>query len=251
LNVAEKTFGTDAIDLTVDDGRGGSDHLHIAVATNAPVVATVPGAQQAQLGEATPLPGISVADADADSASETLTVQVFSKNGLLFASGTGVSGSDTNTLTVSGSLAQVNAGLATIALQENSLAGDTVSVLTQDGNGSVDSHAFTVGVTLPQQTITDQGTPKVADTFVFPANFGLGVVNGFDPGSARHDVIDLDHALLNGSTPGESGAAALAAVLDHSLQLGRDLYIIGDTHDIIELTNTNAHNLTSHDFFIT
>jgi hypothetical protein len=64
-------------------------------------------------------------------------------------------------------------------------------------------------------------------------------------------VIELDHSLFKGATAGESGDALLKLIADHSLQLGHDLFIFTDTHDVIDLRATNIHSLTSHDFIIT
>jgi hypothetical protein len=86
---------------------------------------------------------------------------------------------------------------------------------------------------------------------VFKSHFGLAIVNGFDPASSNHDVIELDHSLFHGATPGESGNAALQLITDHSIQLGHDLLVFTNDRDVIDLKGINIHNLTSHDFIIT
>src|SRR5262249_44896322 len=75
---------------------------------NQPPVTTVPGPQSVQQGATLAIPGISVADGDAESANETITAVLSDSTGLLSASGAGVSGSGTTALTISGTLSQVN-----------------------------------------------------------------------------------------------------------------------------------------------
>ena len=93
--------------------------------------------------------------------------------------------------------------------------------------------------------------PGVADTFVFKTHFGLEVVNNFDPTSANHDVIQFDHSLFHNADVNASPGAILNLIQDHSYQLGRDLFIVTDTHDVIDLRNTSLHSLTAHDFILT
>jgi Putative Ig domain/Bacterial cadherin-like domain/RTX calcium-binding nonapeptide repeat (4 copies) len=93
--------------------------------------------------------------------------------------------------------------------------------------------------------------PGVADTFVFKPHFGLAVVNNFDAGSTAHDVLELNHALFRNADVNASPSAILNLVEDHSYQLGRDVVIVTDTHDVIDLRNTSLHSLTAHDFILT
>ena len=60
----------------------------------APVIA-VPGAQTLALGTATAISGVSLAESGTTTGSETFTVTLKDSNGLLAATGTGVSGSGT------------------------------------------------------------------------------------------------------------------------------------------------------------
>jgi hypothetical protein len=115
------------------------------------------------------------------------------------------------------------------------------------GNSGTSQDTQTINVKVADGLFeySDKG---VADTFVFKPHFGLEVVNGFD---FSHDVLELDHSLFKGATTGESGKAALKLIADHSLQLGHDLLIFTDTHDVIDVRGANIHNLTSHDFIIT
>ncbi len=139
-------YGTDTIDFALSDGRGGSDAGQVAVTINASPATTVPGVQLVQQGVATPITGTSVADADADTAGETITMVLSDTTGILSAVGTGVSVPGT-TLTISGSLAQVNADLVSLLLQENSSGTDSIDVAVNDGRGGGDDHQIAVKTT--------------------------------------------------------------------------------------------------------
>ena len=95
------------------------------------------------------------------------------------------------------------------------------------------------------------GTPGIADTFVFKPHFGLAVVDNFDASSPNHDVIQFDHALFHNTNINASPAELLKLVKDHSYQIGRDVVIVADAHDFIDLRNTSIHSLAAHDFILT
>lgn len=112
-------------------------------ASNDPPVNTVPGPQS--VNEDTPLPiaGVSVADPDAGSLTTTLTVL----NGTLIVTGTGVTGSGTGTVTIAGTIADINAALATLNYTGNPdfNGSDTLTVTTDDGTAQdTDTVAITV-----------------------------------------------------------------------------------------------------------
>ncbi|WP_439372686.1 putative Ig domain-containing protein [Bradyrhizobium sp. DASA03120] len=94
------------------------------------------------------------------------------------------------------------------------------------------------------------GNANVADTFAFKSGFGLAIVSNFDAPSSNHDVLELDHALFREADPHGSAAASFDLIQHHSFQLGPDVVIITDTHDIIDLRNTNLHTLTAKEFLI-
>jgi hypothetical protein len=140
------SFNFDLITNTVGSDFG-VDFLIGATSANAPPVTTVPGAQLVQQNVAAPISGISVVDTDAVSAAEIITVALSDTTGLLSASGVGVTGAGTTRLTLSGSLAQVNADLATLSFVDSSFGSDSISVLTSDGRGGSDSHTIAVSIT--------------------------------------------------------------------------------------------------------
>jgi hypothetical protein len=94
------------------------------------------------------------------------------------------------------------------------------------------------------------GNPGVADRFVFTPHFGVAIVNNFDPTSSNHDVLELDHSLFNHANVNESPTQVLDLVQNHSFQLGHDLIIVTDTHDLIDLRNVQQHSLAAGDILL-
>ncbi len=146
----------DAISVAVSDGRGGSGSGSVAVSINQPVITTTPATALIIAGEWSAVNGISVADADAVSANETITVVLTDNAGLLSAvasAGATVVGAGSTSLTLAGSLSAVNAELATltdcIAVGTTS---DMINIATSDGRGS--SNAQKIAVSVNQTVLT-------------------------------------------------------------------------------------------------
>jgi hypothetical protein len=121
-----------------------------------------------------------------------------------------------------------------------------VTVAASDGNLE-DTQAIKVQVA---KGVIESGNPNLADTFVFKPDFGLAIVANFDAKSSNHDVIEFDHALFRHADIHASPEAALDLIEHHSFQLGSDVIIFTDTHDLIDLRNTNLHSLTAKDFLV-
>ncbi|UEM12357.1 putative Ig domain-containing protein [Bradyrhizobium barranii subsp. barranii] len=94
------------------------------------------------------------------------------------------------------------------------------------------------------------GNANVVDTFVFKPGFGLAIVNNFDATSSNHDMLELDHALFRQADPHASPAASFDLIQHHSFQLGPDVIIVSDTHELIDLRNTNLQSLIAKDFIL-
>ena len=160
------TFNFDLVASSSGTGFG-DEFLLGTTGGNQPPVTTVPGPQTVQQAVVTPINGISVVDGDATSANETITV-VLSDNAdanvKLSASGTGVSGSNSNHLTITGTLAQVNSDLSTVMFQNNTAGTDSIDVATSDGRGGSDDHhiAVTVFSPLTGQVVLTTATEHVA-----------------------------------------------------------------------------------------
>ena len=108
---------------------------------NAPLAITAPSSVLAQQGLASAAANVSIADADAVSANETITATLVDTNGLLSANigapngGGSISGAGSKSLSITGTLAQVNADLTTLSDQDSALSADTITVNTDDGRG--------------------------------------------------------------------------------------------------------------------
>jgi hypothetical protein len=123
-----------------------------------------------------------------------------------------------------------------------------------------DGHDYQVKVVASDGTLQDtqalkvhvadgpfmSGNTGVPDIFVFKPHFELEIVKNFDANSATHDVLELDHALFRNADMTASAIAEL--IKDHSFQFGRDVVIVTDTHDFIDLRNTDLHKLMAADF---
>ena len=148
--------GTDTIGLSVVDNYGGTGSGSIAVTANGAPTITAPSPVQTAGGKATALNGISVAEGGYDPASgETFTVTVADTKGVLSVTpASGVSGNGTTKVTLTGSLAQVNADLA--SLTDNLATGtDTNNLSVTDSYGGT-GHA--------SQQVTANGAPILTAT---------------------------------------------------------------------------------------
>jgi hypothetical protein len=119
-----------------------------------------------------------------------------------------------------------------------------VTVAGSDGNLQ-DTQAIKVQIA---EGPFEFGNTGVADTFVFQPHFGLDIISNFDATSAAHDLLQLDHNLFRHTDPNASTSAIFDLVKDHSFQIGHDVVVVTDTHDVIDLKNTNLYSLTAHDF---
>jgi hypothetical protein len=79
-------------------------------------------------GQATTITGVSVSDAGAS----TFTLTLQDTDGLLSATGTGITGAGTNTLVLAGTISDVNADLGTLTDTDPLLANDTITLSGHD-----------------------------------------------------------------------------------------------------------------------
>ncbi|ASY57959.1 cadherin-like domain-containing protein [Sinorhizobium sp. CCBAU 05631] len=147
LAVGETAVITYSYDVI--DGHGGSvaqtATITIEGANDAPVN-TIPCSQTVGSNIATAITGVAVADVDTANVTTTLSV---SSGKLTVGTGGGftLNNNGTNTVTISGTLAQVNAALATLCYLSNTnySGADTLTVVTSDGLASdTDTVAITV-----------------------------------------------------------------------------------------------------------
>jgi hypothetical protein len=194
----ENAAGTDTILVATNDGRGGSDSHQIAVAINAPPVTTVPGAQSVPAGVASPIAGVSVADADAVSAGETITVVLSDTSGQLSANsgapggGGTIGGAGTTGLTISGTLDQVNADLSTLTYLANTGGTDAITLATGDGRGGSDSQQIAVTATANAPPVTDVPGPQLAQAGVVTPIPGISVADADAIGAGETITVVLN-----------------------------------------------------------
>ena len=214
LSTAQTFFKNDAIDLgtitsapnqllnvnfdlitSASNSGFGENFLIGTQGGNQPPITTVPGPQNIQQAQSTPISGISVVDGDASSANETITVVLSDTNGLLTVGGAGVTGSGTNHVTIAGSLSQVNSDLSTLTFKDNVAGPESIDVATSDGRGGSDDHQIAVNVFSPLTsqevltsatehvalpgsttvaTFTDSDTSDLASGFTATINWGDG-----------------------------------------------------------------------------
>ncbi len=108
-------------------------------------VLTVPAPVTLTQGFAKSIAGISLAEVG-NTVGESFTVTVADSTGILSATGAGVAGAGTKSLTITGTLAQVNADLATLSDTNATLHADTLTVNATDGYAN-SAAAQTVAVT--------------------------------------------------------------------------------------------------------
>ena len=137
---------------------------------------TVPTAEQMlPQGHATAIRGVRLAEAN-NLRGETFSVTISDQNGLLSASGAGVKGSHTQTLSIAGTLAQVNADLATLVDTDSLAAFDLISIAAQDSFGNKTTGLVNVGVS-PNLLFEEAGA-------LLNSAGNQGGYNTVDPGSA-------------------------------------------------------------------
>ena len=144
VNADLSTFTDDDPSTSVDtitisasdslDNTAVQEQIVITVAISTPLVITAPTATTVGVSQADPISGVSIAEAPT-TPGETFTVNLSDANGDLSVTGAGVSGSGTTSLTITGSLNQVNADLTTLTDTDDTTGSDTIAVKASDSNG--------------------------------------------------------------------------------------------------------------------
>ncbi len=115
---------------------------------------SAPSSVSETTGGVTPVANVFLSE-PAASVDQTYTVSLSDLSGLLSATGAGVSGAGTDDLLITGSLAQVNADLSTLTVQEGGATSDTITINATDGLGysAAPSSISVIELTPPQPTI--------------------------------------------------------------------------------------------------
>jgi hypothetical protein len=120
-----------------------------SITVNGLPVITAPGTATVAQGQATAISGLSLSETgNTTTSGETFTETLTDTNGLLSATGAGVSGSGTTSLTITGSLTQVNSDLATLTDKDGTAGSDTITLNATDSFGNAATQK-TIAVTVP------------------------------------------------------------------------------------------------------
>ena len=241
--------GTLAVTAQATDQYGNQSlpsMLSFTIAAAAPVL-TVPGAQTVGLNHATAIAGVSLAESGS-SGDETFTVTLTDTHGLLSASGQGVSGSGTTKLTITGSLEQVNADLATLSDTDPSSGSDTITLTAKDSfNNSAQQQ--TIAVTASGGPVLTVPGAQTVGLNHATAIAGVSLAESGSSGDETFTVTLTDtHGLLSASGPGVSGSGTTKLTITGSLeQVNADLATLSDTDpssgsDTITLTAKDSFN---------
>ena len=222
------------IDVTVNDGSGNSNTarstITIVAVNDAPTANIVPATYSATEQTALNLAGTGLSIADVDSGSGTVRAILSVSSGVINATlgVTGasiVSGNGTATLTVSGTLAQIN----------NLLAGNNGSTLTYINNS--DNPPATATLTLTASDLGNAGTGGMltgSDT----ATINITPVNDapvLATGSTLNYVENLTGRAINGSItvadPDNATLSTATVRISANFQAGQD---------VLAFTNTNS-----------
>jgi len=198
------TLASDTITVHAQDNFGFGSSGQIAVTINAPPHATAPSNATVTQSVRTAIAGIGVTDSDGSQENFSVTLAA-SNGGILSATTSGgggkISGAGTSHLTISGTLGQVDADLATLTYFNTRSGSGTIDMLTNDGRGGSDDHQIAVTINPPIQL---PPPPKLIKGYISGAT-----VFGDDNGNGQLDPNEFTattdakggFALAGGSGP--------------------------------------------------
>ncbi len=226
------TTPSDTITLNATDSFGNSAaQQQVSVTVNALPVISAPTTATVSLSQSTAISGISVSEIG-NVTSETFTVTLADTNGLLSATGAGVSGSGTTSLTITGSINQVNADLATLTDTDGTTPSDTINVNATDSFGNVATQKQ-VAVTVTAQLVPAITAPSSTVVGVGQSTAIAGVSlseTGNTPGETFTVTLVDTHGLLSATGAGVSGSGTNSLTVTGSLaQVNTDLATLHDT----------------------
>jgi len=198
--------GPDSFTYTVTSGgvtETATININVAAVNDVPTL-TVPAVQTTLEDTARVISGIAVADVDGDPLTATLTV---AHGTLLVSAGSGatVAGDGTNTVTLSGSAAQINAALAalTYAPAADYNGSDSLAISTSDGAATTNA-SVAIAVTAVGDIVND----TVAATE--DASIAFNPISGLNETSGTDNFEDIGRSLTSVGTPAH-GTTTFAA----------------------------------------
>jgi serralysin len=184
---AGSSAGGDTIIIDVWDQAGieGSKSIEVTVTAPPAPVITMPASESVTAGSAIAIAGVSVADALAASDPGTLVLNISATGGVIAmtSSGTRLAGSGTDAMSITGTLAQINADLATLTYMAGGTAGTgtiTIAVRDQAGIEGTKSIAVTKKAPTPTTSTTTLTGPLISvptsDSVIAGSTTTVGVV---------------------------------------------------------------------------
>lgn len=208
--------------------------------TTTPPVLTVPATETTTTGSTVAATGASVTDAYAASNPGSVVLDVTATTGVLAmtSGGTKLAGSGTHTMSVSGTLTQINADLASLTYTAGSSAGtDSIAVDFTDQAGLASDKSIAVAVTAPASTgpAIAMPTSESVATDSTTAITGVSVTDAFAASNPGTVVLNLGAtsgliAMTNGSGTLVAGSGTHAmSVLGTLAQINADLTTLSYT----------------------
>jgi serralysin len=233
----------------------------VATDVGAPTL-TAPLSATVNQGAPTLIAGLSLAEI-ANVAGETFTVTLADTNGLLSATGTGVSGAGTTSLTITGALATVNSDLATLSDTDATTPSDTITLNAVDSFGvaaAPQSIAVTVnpGQTFTLTTGSDTVAGGTANNMIMAKTATLTAGDNINGGTAMNTLALQGGGTFNLATPATlmnvevitaqegSGTTAQTVTLRAGLNATvnvSDPAVVSPTITIIGAANSDVINL--------
>jgi Ca2+-binding RTX toxin-like protein len=221
-----------------------SDQTLRIASKNEPPILSAPTSALVPPGVTTGISGIRVADDDAVSANESLTVTVSDFNGLLFVTPAGgtTAGLGTARLTISGTLAQVNANLATLAVR-NSLP-DMIEIIADDGRGGTADRVISASVAAAPPPVP--GAVSINDVSITEGNGGTKTLTFTVTRSGGTAAFDVSYATSNGTaTTADGDYAADSGTLHFNTNVNTQPISVTVNGDIkVEMNETFFVNLS-------
>ena len=255
LTDTDASTTADTIKVTASDRLGEAAAAVGLAVTVAPVVANgapvlkVPAAATVNQNSATAIPSLGLSETG-NTAGEIFTVKLSDTSGTLSATGTGVSGAGTTSLTLTGSLAQVNSALASLTDTDASTAADTIKITASDSLGGA---AAGVGIGVSVTPVVVNGAPVLTAPAAAgvkqnaaTAISGLGLAETGNTAGEIFTVKLADTAgVLSATGTGVSGAGTTSLTLTGSLaQVNSALASLTDTD---AFTAADTINITASD----
>ena len=178
----------------------------------------VPGAVGITQSFSAAISGISLTDPGAASG-QTVTATLTDATGLLSATGTGVSGSGTTKLVVSGTLAQVNAALATLTDSDPVVGTDVITVAAVDSSGNSAANK-TVNVYVTSAIFISTPTEQViSQNLTTLLNYAYVSEEGALSGAALTVTVSDTSGILSATGSGVSGSGTNVLTISGSQTL--------------------------------